>query len=139
VSNKRFSEIFLRAADFAFDSLGKSCQQALYFHLKNSFHVEQENISEKIEEFDEALSLIFKEGVVYLERLILKKLCQDLGVSFEEQYVNDFVRAVSKLKSMVSEDKPSVGTVLGFNGEGVLAEKRRGGERVGPKSQHTSG
>jgi len=134
VSNKRFNEAFLRAVDFAFDSLGKSCRQALYFHLENSFHVGQNDVSEKVEDFDEALSLIFKDGVVYLKRLILKKLCEDLGVKFEESYVNDFVGAVSKLKGMVSEDESLVAMISGFHEEGALVKKRRGGERVGSES-----
>lgn len=134
VSNKRFNEAFLKAVDFAFDSLGKSCKQALYFHLKNSFYVGQDDVSEKVEDFDEALSLIFKDGVVYLKRLVLKKLCEDLGVKFEESYVNDFAGAVSKLKSMVSEDEPLMTVVSDFDEEGALAKKRRGGERVVSKS-----
>jgi hypothetical protein len=55
LSNKRFNEAFLRAVDFGFDSLGKSCKQALYFHLENSFHVSRESVSERVECFDEAL------------------------------------------------------------------------------------
>jgi hypothetical protein len=133
MSNKRFNEAFLRAVDFAFDSLGKSCKQALYFHLKNSFYVEQDDVSEKVEDFDDALSLIFKDGVVYLKRLVLKKLCEDLRVKFEESYVDDFVGAVSKLKGMFSEDKSLVTVVSGFNEDGALVKKRRGGERVGSK------
>lgn len=133
VSKKRFNESFLKAVDFAFDSLGKSCKQALYFHLKNSFNVGRDDVSEKVEDFDEALSLIFKDGVVYLKRLVLEKLCEDLGVKFEESYVNDFVGAVSKLKGMVSEDESLVTVVSGFDDERALVKKRRGGERVGSK------
>ena len=133
VSNKRFNEAFLKAVNFAFDSLGKSCKQALYFHLKNSFNVGQEDVSEKVEDFDEALSLIFKDGVVYLKRLVLEKLCEDLGVKFEESYVNDFVGAVSKLKGMISEDESLVTVVSGFDEDSALVKKRRGGERVGSK------
>ena len=124
----------MRAVDFAFDSLGKSCKQALYFHLKDSFNVGQDDVLKKVEDFDEALSLIFKGGVVYLKRLVLEKLCEDLGVKFEESYVNDFAGAVSKLKSMVSEDESLMTVVSGFNEEGALVKKRRGGERVGSES-----
>lgn len=134
MSNKRFNKALLKAVDLAFDSLGKSCKQALYFHLKNSFNVRQNDVSEKVENFNEALSLIFKDGVVYLKRLVLKTLCEDLGVKFEESYVNDFVGTVSELKSMVSEDESLVTVVPGFNEGGALIKKRRGGGRVGSKS-----
>ena len=71
---------------------------------------------------------------MYLKRLVLEKLCEDLGVKFEESYVNDFAGAVSKLKSMVSEDEPLMTVVSDFDEEGALAKKRRGGERVVSKS-----
>ena len=64
MSDKKFNDSLLRAVDFAFDSLGKSCKQALYFHLKNSFHVRRENVSDEVKCFGEALKLIFKDGVV---------------------------------------------------------------------------
>jgi hypothetical protein len=134
MSNKKFNEAFLRAVDFAFDSLGKSCKQALYFHLENSFHVRRENVSEKVEDFVEALELIFKDGVIYLKKLVLKKLCEDLGVNFEESYVSDFAMAISKIKGMVSEDESLLMVASNFDEEGALVKKRSGGERVGPKS-----
>lgn len=133
MSNKKFNEAFLRAVDFAFDSLGKSCKQALYFHLENSFHVGRENVSEKVEDFGEALELIFKDGVIYLKKLVLKKLCEDLGVKFEESYVSDFAMAISKIKGVVSEGE-SLLMISGFNEESGLVKKGRRGVRVGSKS-----
>jgi hypothetical protein len=134
MSNKKFNDALLRAIDFAFDSLGQSCKQALYFHLKNSFHVERENVSEEVKYFDEALTLIFKDGVVHLEKLVLKKLCEDLGAKFEESYVSDFTGTISKLKGMASEDESLLMVASNFDEEGALVEKRRRGERVGSKS-----
>jgi hypothetical protein len=134
MSNKKFNEAFLRAVDFAFETLGKSCKQALYFHLENSFHVERENVSEKVEDFGEALELIFKDGVIYLKKLVLKKLCEELGVKFEESYVSDFAMVISKIKGMVSEDESLLMGASNFDEEDALVKKRSGGERVGPKS-----
>jgi hypothetical protein len=134
MSNTKFNNAFLRAVDFAFETLGKSCKQALYFHLENSFHVERENVSDKIEDFGEALELIFKDGVIYLKKLVLKKLCEDLGVKFEESYVSDFTMAISKIKAMVSEDESLLMVASNFDEEGALVKKRSGGERVGPKN-----
>ena len=134
MSNKKFNNAFLRAVDFAFETLGKSCKQALYFHLENSFHVRRENVSDKVEDFGEALELIFKDGVIYLKKLVLKKLCEDLGVKFEESYVSDFAMAISKIKGMVSEDESLLMVASNFDEESGLVKKRSGGERVGPKS-----
>lgn len=100
---QKFNDALLKAVDFAFDSLGKSCHQALYFHLEKTFHVPREEIPSKVEEFDNAIKLIFKDGAVYLEKLILEKLCENLGVKFEGKHGFDFVDAVSKVRSMVSD------------------------------------
>jgi hypothetical protein len=133
LSSKRFNDAFLRAVDFGFDSLGKSCKQALYFHLENSFHVSRESVSEKVECFDEALKLIFKDGATYVERLVLGKLCEELEVKFEESHVSDFAKAVSEIEGMVSEEEPVLIMASNFDEEGAIAKKRRGGERVGSK------
>jgi hypothetical protein len=126
VSNKRFNEAFLKAVDSAFDSLGKSCKQALYFHLKNTFHVGRREIPEKVEEFDNALKLIFKDGTIFLERLILDELCEGLEVKFEENVLN-FDEAVLKIRSMVLE-RESLLMVSDF-GEVSAVKSKRGGEK----------
>jgi hypothetical protein len=101
MSQDRFNKILLEAVDFAFDSLGKSCNQALYFHLETSFHVRREEIPNKIQFFDRALKLIFKSGSVFLEKLILKKMCEELNVEFEEKETFDYVEAIAKITSTV--------------------------------------
>ena len=101
MSRERFNKILLEAVDFAFDSLGESCNQALYFHLETSFHVRREEIPNKIRFFDRALKLIFKSGSVFLEKLILKKMCEELNVEFEEKEAFDYVEAIAKITSTV--------------------------------------
>jgi hypothetical protein len=123
---KKFDDALLNAVDFAFNSLGRSCKQALYFHLKKTFHVGRREISEKVEEFDNALKLIFKDGAIFLERLILDKLCESLEVKFEENVLN-FDEAVSKIRSMVLE-RESLLMVSDF-GEVSAVKSKRGGEK----------
>ena len=133
MSNKRFYTAFLRAVDFGFESLGKSCKKALYFHLENSFNVRPKDVVEKVERFDEALKLIFKDGATYVERLVLEKLCEELGVKFEESYVFDFAKAVSEIEGIVSEEEHVLIMSSSSDEEGASAKKRGGGERVGPE------
>jgi hypothetical protein len=123
---KKFDETLLNAVDFAFNSLGRSCKQALYFHLKKTFHVGRGEIPEKVEEFDNALKLIFKDGAIFLERLILDELCESLEVKFEENVLN-FDEAVSKIRSMVLE-RESLLMVSDF-GEVSAVKSKRGGEK----------
>jgi hypothetical protein len=104
MSRERFNKILLEAVDFTFDSLGESCNQALYFHLETSFHVRREEIPNKTRFFDRALKLIFKSGSVFLEKLILKKMCEELNVEFEEKETFDYVEAIAKITSTVLDE-----------------------------------
>jgi len=127
MKSQKFDAALLNAVDFVFNSLGKSCKQALYFHLKNTFHVGRREIPEKVEEFDNALKLIFKDGAIFLERLILDELCEGLEVKFEENVLN-FDEAVLKIRSMVLEGE-SLLMVSDF-GEVSVVKSKRGGEKV---------
>jgi hypothetical protein len=122
---QKFNDALLKAVDFAFDLLGKSCHHALYFHLEKTFRVSREEIPNKVEEFDNAIKLIFKDGAVYLEKIILEKLCEDLGVKFEGKSGFSFVDAVSKVKGRVSE-KESLLRVSDFSERVVVTKRKRG-------------
>lgn len=133
MTDQKFDEALLKAVDFAFQALGKSCQLALYFHLKTIFHVERADIPNKVEEIDDALNSIFRDGAVFLERLILQRLCEELGVKFKEKYVFDFVEAVSKVRSMALGKEPLV-IVSDFREEVTVVERKRGGGKFESES-----
>lgn len=103
MESKRFNDALLKAVDFAFYSLGKSCRQALCFHLRIRFQVRRKEIPEKVEEFDNALRLIFKDGAFFLERLIVEKLCENLGLEFDSIQYSDFVETIARVRAMVLE------------------------------------
>jgi hypothetical protein len=124
---KKFDDTLLNAVDFAFNSLGRSCKQALYFHLKKTFHVGRREIPEKVEEFDNALKLIFKDGAIFLERLILDELCESLEAKFERKNVLNFDEAVSKIRSMVLERESLL--MVSDLGEVSAVKSERGGEK----------
>lgn len=119
----------MNAVDFAFHSLGESCQQALYFHLEKTFHIERSEIPNKVEEFDNALKSIFKNGAVFLERVMLKKLWGELGFKFEEKHDFDFVVAVSKVRRMAL-GKESLVMVPVFREEVIAVKSKRGGGKL---------
>jgi hypothetical protein len=95
---QEFDEALLEAIDFAFYSLGRSCRRALYFHLKTTFHLPRRQIPKKVEKFDEALRMIFKIGAVFLEKLILAKLCEMLELELVEGSTVDFVESISMIR-----------------------------------------
>jgi len=127
MKSRKFDDALLKAVDFAFNSLGKSCKQALYFHLKNTFHVGRREIPEKVEEFDNALKLIFKDGAIFLEGLILDELCESLEVKFERKNVLNFDEAVLKIRSMVLERESLL--MVSDLGEVSAVKSERGGEK----------
>jgi hypothetical protein len=124
MKSQKFDDALLKAVDFAFNSLGKSCRQALYFHLKTTFHISRTEIPEKVEEFDDAVRLIFKGGAGFLERLILEKLCESFEIKFKEKNPLSFVEAISKVRGMVLE-RESLLAVSDF-GEVAVVERERG-------------
>jgi len=129
---QKFNDAVLKAVDSAFHSLGESCKQALYFHLKTTFHIKRTEIPEKVEEFDNVMRFIFKDGASFLERVILEKLCENLGVKFEEKNVLGFVEAISKVRSMVLEKECSL-MATDFRKEVTVVKGKREGE-----TQHKS-
>jgi hypothetical protein len=119
---QEFDEALLEAVDFAFCSLGKSCRRALYFHLEKTFLLPRRQIPERLEEFDKALRAIFRSGATFLEKLILRELCEMLEVKVVEDDAPDFVESISSIRNISSS---SVALVLGFNEITSTAKKTR--------------
>lgn len=81
--------------------LGDSSKQAILFHLETSFQLKKENIPNNLTEFKKALEGIFGPGAAYLEKVIVKRLNEKLGLEFEEDSGIDFLECVKTAKSMV--------------------------------------
>ena len=98
-----FNEALVRAIDFAFGSLGDSCKKALFFHLDQIFRLQKQDMPARIKEFNDAILFLLKDGGKFLETLIVKKLCEDLGVSYGQVSDLDFLEALVEVKSIVSK------------------------------------
>jgi len=97
-----FRRILLDAVEESLSSLGESSKHAILFHLEMSFKIKKEHIPVNLTEFAGALEGIFGFGASYLEKLILKRLCEKLGVEFEETEVSNFVECVSKMQQQTA-------------------------------------
>jgi len=93
-----FSQILLAAVEESLSSLGDSPKQAILFHLEASFKLKKEHIPENITEFAKALEKIFGPGASYLEKLIVKRLHEKLGLEFEDVESRDFLECVDSVK-----------------------------------------
>ena len=99
MKQNEFDNILLSAVDESLCLLGDSSKQAILFHLETSFQVKEENIPSNLTEFKKALDSIFGSGAGYLEKIIVKRLHEKLGLRFEEGKNTDFLEYVETAKS----------------------------------------
>jgi len=78
--------------------LGDSPKKAIFFHLEASFKIKKEHIPQNLTEFARALEGIFGPGASYLEKLIIKRLYEKLGLEFEDAERLDFLECVENVK-----------------------------------------
>jgi len=93
-----FEKILLVAVEEALSSLGDSPKQAIFFHLENSFKIRKTKIPTNLTEFAKALEGIFGPGASYLEKLVVKRLYENLGLEFEEEETWNFLNYVDDAK-----------------------------------------
>ena len=103
-----FSEILLAAVEESLSSLGDSPKQAILFHLETSFKITKEHIPENITEFAKALEKIFGPGALYLEKLIVKRLYEKLGLELENVESRDFLECVDNVKKHLQPKRGDV-------------------------------
>lgn len=93
-----FSKIFLTAVDESLSSLGDSPKQAILFHLETSFKITKDAIPTNLTEFAKALERIFGPGASFLEKLIVKRLYEKLGLEFQNSETWNFLESVEEVK-----------------------------------------
>jgi hypothetical protein len=101
LTQNNFSKLLLSAVEESLSSLGDSPKKAILFHLEASFNLKKEKIPTNLTEFAKALEGIFGPGASYLERLIVKRLYEKLGLKFEDMENMDFLQCVHKLKKQI--------------------------------------
>jgi hypothetical protein len=99
--------VLLCAVEESLSSLGDSPKQAIFFHLENSFNIKKEGIPTNLTEFAKAIEGIFGIGAPYLEKLIVKRLCEKLGLDFEEMKDWNFLEYINSVQTCLSPRKES--------------------------------
>lgn len=73
--NNDFDSIVLQTVDEVLLSLlGESARKAVYFHLKEYFGINKEEIPHHLKEFSYALEKIFGSGAMLIEMAFMKQL-----------------------------------------------------------------
>jgi len=83
-----FKKFLIEAVDNVFSSLGDSCKQAIYFHLKDCYNISKHEIPYRIEDFADALEKIFGPGAKLIEVEIMRALfakVQDFSYSPKQE------------------------------------------------------
>lgn len=87
-SKGNFKKLLIEAVDTVFSSLGGSCKQAIYFHLKHCYNISKHEIPYRIEDFADALEKIFGAGAKLIEVEIMRALfarVQDFSYSPKQE------------------------------------------------------
>lgn len=89
----------IKAVDDSLSSFGNSVKQVVYFQLENTFHVKQQEIPKRIDEFAAALEEMFGIGANLIEMRILEALHKQVPsfVHFprgDDLVFSDYVRSL---------------------------------------------
>ena len=102
MSPDNFSRIVLAAIEEGLSSLGNSPREAIFYHLEASFQLKKQDIPLNLTEFRQALEKIFGPGTLYIEKLITRRLCEKLGLSFEDDENVNLLMCVDDAKKRLS-------------------------------------
>jgi hypothetical protein len=86
-----FDVIIIEAVDEIFSSFGRSCKQAIYFQLENTFKIKKQEIPLKIEDFANAIEQIFGLGAKFIELKILESLHEKIPNFMYSPKIEDLV------------------------------------------------
>ena len=78
----KFEEALLESIDESLARLGEQTKQAIYFHLKNKYSLNKQEIPYRIEDFTAALEETFQEGAGLVEIQIMKILYGKVGPGY---------------------------------------------------------
>jgi hypothetical protein len=110
-----FEDILMESIDEALASMGKNCQQTVYYQLKNEFNLSKQEIPFQIKHFAESLETIFGEGTKILEIKIMEKLFEKLGyinTRFQDKKNLEFTTYIEAAKQSHSISTPQSTTLI---------------------------
>jgi hypothetical protein len=98
-----FDLLLLNAIDEGLAVFGESARQAIYHLIQEKSHIHHMEIPEKLQTFHESLTELFGLGAEVIEKTILAKLREKMGIQFKEHenrtladYINEYRNCVSQ-------------------------------------------
>jgi hypothetical protein len=86
-----FDNIILETVDEIFSSFGRSCKQAVYFHLEHTFKIKKQEIPFRIEDFANAIEQLSGVSAKFIELKIIERLHQKTPNFVYSPHVEDLV------------------------------------------------
>jgi len=99
----KFNRLLAKAVDESLSFLGESAKYSIYFHLEYSFGLRREEIPKRPEIFAEKLESLLKDGSIYIERLILKRLYESVGLELKCKENYSFLDYINEVKELLSK------------------------------------
>ena len=99
----KFNRLLAKAVDESLSFLGESAKYSIYFHLEYSFGLRKEEIPKRPEVFAEKLESLFKDGSIYIKRLILKRLYESVGLELKCKRNYSFLDYINEVKELLSK------------------------------------
>ena len=93
-----FEQLSLGSIDESISSLGESCRSLLYTYLAAALSLKKDQIPKRFEDFTAAIKDIFKLGSKVIDGLVLKALCDKLGVDYALVKDMELQRAIEEIK-----------------------------------------
>ncbi|NIR88086.1 hypothetical protein GWO13_11310 [Candidatus Bathyarchaeota archaeon] len=95
----KFEKLLVKSVDDCLkDTFGEIATEVVYKHLERNHSLKTEEIPKKLEVFIEGLEKFFSSGSPVVERLVLEKLCSNLGLEYPRTERYSFVDYITKLK-----------------------------------------
>jgi len=96
---RHFDQLLLDAVDEGLAALGESAQQTIYHFIEERFHIQRMEIPEKLQAFHEALTELIGPGATIIEKGILEKLREKMGIGPKKHETRTLVEYISEYKN----------------------------------------
>ena len=97
--SERFNEVLIEAIDSGLESIGRTGRALIYQVLESKYHVKQNEIPSKLEDFFKCLDYLFGAGGRILQEIIVKNLYRKLELDFPKDDNRTLIAHVNSLKN----------------------------------------
>jgi len=103
--DREFRSLLLEAVDEALSMLGETSREAIFFFIEEKFGLRKEEIPQNLEEFSNALRMIFGDvGCYFLEEQILNRLYARLGLVYSKRPKRKFSECISVVYNIIHRE-----------------------------------